>query len=313
MKKSILPVLLPALLAVFLLSGCNTGKPRAESTVQPVGGTRQDVVYFMAGKIETDEKVDITSKITAKVAGINIDAGSIVKKGDLLVKLDSKDLEAQSAQAKAAVSTAQANLDKIAHGARSEQILQAQAAYDNAKGGYDRIKVLFDQGGASKQQLESAELSLTNAKEQLNILGKGSPDDLKVAESQLKQAQAALDASNVQLGNSTILSPLSGIVSTKNINAGELAVAGVPLLTVVNAESLLVNAYLPSALLDKIEPGREVVIKVSEIPGTAYAGEIAAIDSVVDSKSKNVLVRIRFKNQDTQLKPGMFAEVGLKN
>jgi len=230
-------------------------------------------------------------------------------------------------QAQAGVNYAQANLEKVKSGARPEQIAQAQAAldsakknYDTSKNNYDRTYQLFQIEAASKQQLEAAELQLKNseasfnsANEQLNMLSKGeTKETINVLESQVKQAQAALDLAKTQLANGTIVSPISGVVGAKNINVGEMASPGVVLASIVNNDTLYVNAYLPSGLVGEVKEGQEVVVKVSEAPEKEFQGEVTAISPVVDSKGKNILVKVEIKNPDSALKPGMFAKIGIK-
>lgn len=322
--KRILPLFL---VTAFLFSACSSVNNKDVAKEANTATEPQKNVYIMVGKVEADEKADITSKIPAKVSEITVDVGSVVKKGDPIIKLDTKDIEAQVEQAQAAVTTAKANLIKDQSGARPEQIAQAQAAldsasknYDNARNNYDRANQLFQNGAVAKQQLETADGQLkatealyNSAKEALKILNTGdTQESINVLESQVKQAQAALDLANTSLSNGSILSPISGIISAKNINVGELAAAGIPLVSVVNSDTLYVNAYLPASLIGKVKAGQDVVIKVSEIPDKEFQGVISIIDPVIDAKSKNILVKVKFKEPDSNIKPGMFAEVGLK-
>jgi HlyD family secretion protein len=317
-----------ALTGMLALNGCSSGSSAASGTIPSLDGKKDSFVYLMAGRIDAGEKSDITSKISAKVTEINVDVGSSVKAGDPIVRLDSKDLEALVSQAEAVVNTAQANLAKLKSGARPEQILEAQAALDSAKTNFENLtsanernKQLYDSGGISKSQMEQSQTALSNseasyksAKEALDILTKGeTPETINVSESQLKQAQAALELAQTQFSNGTVLTPISGVVIAKNINVGELAAAGVPLITVVNQEDVFVDAYLPADLINKVKAGQEAIIKVSEIPGKVFDGEISVIDSVIDSKNKNILIKVKFKEEDPLLKPGMFAEIGLKS
>ncbi|HWQ42586.1 MAG TPA: efflux RND transporter periplasmic adaptor subunit [Desulfosporosinus sp.] len=315
------------LLGIVALNGCSSVNTVETSTTHSLDGKKDSIVYLMAGRIDTNEESDITSKISARIAEINVDVGSTVKKGDILVKLDSKELEVQVVQAQAGVNTAKANLTKIQSKARPEQISQAQAALDSAQTSYEnsnhtneRNQQLFNSDVISKSQLEqsqtalaSAEASYKSAQEALNILNSGETSEtINVFQSQLKQAQAALALAQTQLNDGTIVSPISGVVSDKNINVGELATAGVPLVTVVNPDAVIVNAYLPSALISKVKAGQETVIKVSEIPDKEFKGEISVVNSVMDSKSKNILVKVKFKDKDPLLMPGMIAEVGVR-
>jgi RND family efflux transporter MFP subunit len=291
MKKFIALFVLLTLLGTAGLSGCSTDNGKADSAAPATASsTKQDALYLMAGKIEVGQKADLKSAITAKVVKINVDLGSTVQKGDPLIQLDSRDLQAQVTQAGAALNQVQAALTG------------AKADYTSAKENYNRNNQLYQVGAISQAELEQCQNALAAAEAAQNSY-----------QAQLEQAQSALKAANLQLDNSTITSPLTGVVSAKNINNGELVAAGASLLTVVDPESLLVNAYLPGEMLNEIGTGQQVVIKIPDLSPKEYNGEIAAIDPVVDAGSKTALIKVRFQNREPQLKAGMFAEVGVRN
>jgi HlyD family secretion protein len=278
MRKTIFLLFMLALLGL-VLSGCGfdktgTAEHILSSATQTTGGKNERTVYLMAGKIDADVKADISSKITARVAAINVDVGSVVKKGEVIISLDSNDLAAQAAQAKAVLDG-------------------AATSYQNAKSNYERNDRLYHSGLISKSLFEQYQTTFATA------------------EGSFKSAQAALEFARTQLDKGTIVSPIYGIISAKNIQSGELAVAGVPLVTVVSPADIIINAYLPARLIDKVKIGQKVIIKVSEIPDQQFGGEITVINSVIDSKSKNILVKVKFSKPLTSLRPGMFAEIGL--
>lgn len=318
-------VMLIIIAMVVVLSGCSVADQKDQPAITDLPASKP--VYVMAGIIDANEKAGVTTKISARISAIAVDVGSVVKKGDTLITLDSKDIEAQVVQAKAGVDTAQANLAKMQSGARPEQLAQAQASldsaltsYTNTKNSFERNQQLLTAGGISLAQLETSQTQLaaaqaqyTSAKDQLEMLTKGETKEaLNVMQAQVKQAQAALDLAKTQLANGTITSPVSGIVSAKNINVGELATSSVILLSVVNVDSLYIKASLPVGFMESVKVGQEVVVKVTEIPDKAFSGEVSFIDTVIDSRSRSILVKIKINNLDPTLKPGMLAEIGLK-
>lgn len=320
MKKIVLAVLA----MVTMLTGCGYSGQTDQSSSSKVQASNP--VFVMAGVIDTNDKVGITSKISAKVASINVDVGTAVKKGDPIITLDTKDLEAQVAQAQAGVNTAQANLLKTQAGARPEQVAQAQASlessktsYLNAKNNYNRNQELAAAGAISQSQLETAQTQLaaaqaqySSAQDQLDMLTKGETQEtINVLQAQVKQAQAALDLAKTQLSNGTIASPISGIVSAKNINVGELASPGVTLVSIVNNGTLSIKASLPNGLVNSVKVGQAVIVKVADIPDKEFEGKISMIDPVIDSRSTSVIVRTEV-SPNSVLKPGMLAEIGLK-
>jgi RND family efflux transporter, MFP subunit len=320
-------VVLVILAMVIMLTGCGASGQTDKSSDSSSKVQASNPVFVMAGVIDANDKVGITSKISARVTSINAEVGTVVKQGDTLVTFDTKDLQAQVAQAQAGVNTAEANLLKTQAGARPEQIAQAQAAVDsaktsylNAKNNYDRSQQLAAAGAISQSQLESAQTQLaalqasySSAQDQLDMLTKGETQEtINVLQAQVKQAQAALDLAKTQLSNGTLVSPISGTVSAKNINVGELASPGVTLVSIVNNSTLFVQASLPDGLANSVKVGQAVIVKVADIPDKEFTGKISVIDPVIDSRSRSVLVKTELNNPNSVLKPGMLAEIGLK-
>jgi HlyD family secretion protein len=322
--KRIIPIVL---LTILLFSGCGQSGKSSATDVPSQSASPSQEVYIMAGKIDARDQSAVTTKISAKVAQILVDVGSQVKQGDPVIILETNELRAQVNQAEAAVLTAQANLNNTLAGSRPEQIAQAQAAldsaqknYENSKNNFNRMQDIYNLKGVSRQQFETAQTQLAaaeaqnkSAREQLDLLKQGATKEtVAILEKQVQQARAALEVTKTQLNNGTIVAPLSGNVTAKNINVGELASPGDTLVSVVNNEALYVNAYLPASMSGQAKQGQPVIVKVSEIPGKKFDGEITVMNGVINSLSKNILVKVAFKIPDQALKPGMFAEIALK-
>ncbi|MVX64278.1 HlyD family efflux transporter periplasmic adaptor subunit [Clostridium chromiireducens] len=328
MKKYIMLIVLPALIGTFLLSGCAAKDNRNENAVQAEEINEQKSVYLMAGKLATDNQVNVASKISARVSDISVNVGAVVNQGDTVIKLDTQDLQAQVDQAQAAVNTANANLANAMNSTRPEQIAQAQAAldsakatYDVAKKNYDRTKALTDAGAATEVQLETAKQQLTSAEsgqksaeEQLEMLENGATEtSIDVCKAQVQQAEEALKTAQIVLNNGTITAPISGKVTLKNINKGEIASPGSTLISISNPDTLCVNAYAPLNIIKDLKEGQAVTVKVSGIKDSEFEGTISVINSELNSQSSNVLVKITLENSNSQLKPGMFAEIGVRS
>jgi multidrug resistance efflux pump len=210
---------------------------------------------------------------------------------------------------------------------RPEQISPAQAtldsaneAYDVAKKNYDRTKALVDAGANTQQQLEAAHQQLTtaesqqkSAQEQLNMLNNGATQtSIDVYKAQVAQAEAALKTAQTTLNNGTLTAPISGVVNAKSINVGEMASPGATLVSISNPDALVVNAYAPLDIAGQLQEGQDVVVKVSEVDNVEFDGKITVINSKLNSQSRNILVKVSLADPNSQLKPGMFAEIGLK-
>lgn len=324
MKKTMLVCLVLAI----TLSGCSSAQSQSNNSQTIENKQEQSKnTYIMAGKIEANDQVNLAAKSSAKVSEVLVDVGSKVNAGDTIIKLDTQELQAQIDQAQAAVNVAKANLTNAMSTARPEQIAQDEAslksateAYEVAKKNYERTNTLFQADAATQQQLETskqqfvtAESQQKTAQEVLNMHKNGATEtSIDVYRAQVEQAEAALKTVQTSLNNGTITSPISGVVTAKNINVGEMASSNATLASISNVNALCVNAYAPLDIVSQLKEGQDVVVKVAEVENAEVEGKITVINSKLNSQSRNVLVKISLSDQNLELKPGMFAEVGLK-
>ncbi|AVX19594.1 RND family efflux transporter, MFP subunit [Carboxydocella sporoproducens DSM 16521] len=246
----------------------------------------------IAGKVVPKQEIALVPKVGGKVSRVAVDIGQRVKAGQVVVELDASDLKAQIAATEAAV--------------RLQQSLQKQAEvnYQDALNNYNRIKYLYDQGGASQQQLDAARANLDRAQAAYSPAGGGS------SAAQIQQAQAQLQAQRVQLANFTLTSPINGVVTARNIDPGEMASPGVPVLTIVDDSTMLVEVGLMENQINYARPGQTVEVKITAT-GRTYQGVIQSISPAADPRSKSYLTRIEINNADETVKGGMVAEVTL--
>ncbi|AVX30009.1 RND family efflux transporter, MFP subunit [Carboxydocella thermautotrophica] len=246
----------------------------------------------IAGKVVPKQEIALVPKVGGKVSRVTVDIGQRVKAGQVVVELDASDLKAQIAATEAAV--------------RLQQSLQKQAEvnYQDALNNYNRIKYLYDQGGASQQQLDAARANLDRAQAAYSPAGGGS------SAAQIQQAQAQLQAQRVQLANFTLTSPINGVVTARNIDPGEMASPGVPVLTIVDDSTMLVEVGLMENQINYARPGQTVEVKITAT-GRTYQGVIQSISPAADPRSKSYLTRIEINNADETVKGGMVAEVTL--
>lgn len=319
------------IVAAMCFTGCDlitstASKTTATNTTIKTTEKTDSVKFLMGGKISTNEQSDITSKVSAKVSEILVDLGSKVNEGDVIIRLDTTDLQGQVDQAQAALNTAKANLTNAQNSTRPEQIAEAQAAldsasnsYETAKKNYDRTQALLSEGAATQQaldtaneQLAAAEAQYKTSQEQLNILNNGpTKSSISVYQSQVTQAEAALKTAQTSLNNAVITAPISGTINARNVNVGDIASTDKVLVSIINPTNLYVDAYAPADIISKISQGQTVVIKISEIPDKEFKGKIAVINSNLNSESRDILVKVTLTDKDPNIKPGMFAEIGL--
>ena len=309
---------------ILFLTGCSSeAYPKADYEEK----LSTSINYIIAGRV-TGVNSDISSKLSGKVSQIMVSEGSKVKAGEVLLKIEAKELEAQLAQANAGVAVAQSNYEKVKVGARDQQKIQAKAVLDSAKkseeaanNNYERNKLLYESGGVSKQQLESFETQLQlavsqriSAQAQFDLLNQGeSKETLKVLEAQVNQAKAAENSVKIQLDNQLVTAPYDGIISKKYIEVGEMASSGSKLFTLQGNQSLKVEGNLPESLIGKLAENDEVLVRFPDLPELeALDGLITMINPTLDGSGKGASVEVSISKGNELIKTGMFAEVGLK-
>lgn len=216
---------------------------------------------------EVDVKtVDLASKITGRIEKINYKKGDRVKKGDVLIALDTPDINAKAAQVDATVQLALAQQEKVNNGARNEQISMAKASKDLAKKTFDRLNRLHDEGVIPTQKLDEARAKYQAAQDNYNMLVTGSRiEDKLSAAANVKRAMGANDEVQSYLKENTIVAPIDGVITEINVEEGELVGAGYPIVTIVDDNDCWVVFNLREDLLAKIKDGTEFNVKIPAI------------------------------------------------
>lgn len=216
---------------------------------------------------EVDVKtVDLASKITGRIEKINYKKGDRVKKGDVLIALDTPDINAKAAQVDATVQLALAQQEKVNNGARNEQISMAKASRDLAKKTFDRLNRLHDEGVIPTQKLDEARAKYQAAQDNYNMLVTGSRiEDKLSAAANVKRAMGANDEVQSYLKENAIVAPIDGVITEINVEEGELVGAGYPIVTIVDDNDCWVVFNLREDLLAKIKDGTEFNVKIPAI------------------------------------------------
>jgi HlyD family secretion protein len=291
-----------------------------------------------SGTVEATE-AQLGFQATGRIAAIAVREGDRVRAGQVLARLDPAEAEARRAQAAGQVAAARAAFAEQEVGFRREEIAQARAALTaasdrlaNAERDYERDRILFEGGAISREALEDARLARdvarsqrTQAAEQLRLLQTGPSRERKEqARAQLLQAQAALRAADVALGNLVITAPFDGLVTVRHREPGEIIPAGSPALTLIDPADRWVRIYVKEDRVGRVRLGSRAAITSDTYPGKSYPGEVAFIASEAEFTPKNVqtqeervklvyAVKVRIVgDRGYELKPGLPADVRLE-
>lgn len=322
-QNSIILLSSSVLITFLLFSSCST-KTKTENITA-------------SGTIEAVE-VNLGSRMSGQVKGIFVEEGSRVKEGDQLVLIDSSSLELQLKQAKAGVELAEAQLDLLVKGARSEDIQQAEenlkqaeANFKVAEEDFNRARNLLEKASITQKQKDDAEARYTVVSAQFNsakeFLKKSKqlarPEEIRAARARLSQAQAGVELLEKSVSDCTITAPVAGIVTHKAVEAGEFVIPGTTVLTISKLDEVYLMIYVNEYELGKVRLGQEAEVKVDSYPERVFPGKVVFISPEAEFTPKNIqtkeervklvfAVKIQVENRDGALKAGMPADASLK-
>jgi membrane fusion protein YbhG len=320
MKKIFLAVVSAATL--MLLAGC---------------GNSQKGIIEASGTLEAVE-VDVSAKVGGQIDSLRVDEGSIVKPGDTLAVLDHSTQDIQLEQAVAGVALADAQYRLLVNGARPEDLRQAQeelrqaaSSYQIAKDNYERMKGLYATNSITKQQLDDAESKNTITQAQLASAEQNlekmkhfaRPEDLEAAKARLDQAKASADLLRKEISDAHILAPVSGTVTHKPVEVGELVSPGTIIVTISHVQSLNLVIYVNDTELGKVKLGGAANVVIDSYPNKTFPAKVIYISPIAEFTPKNVQtkedrtklvfgVKLEVDNRDGILKSGMPADAYLQ-
>lgn len=260
---------------------------------------------------------NVSSKLAGQVKAVKADVGDRVQAGQLLVEIDTRELQAQLQQAEAAVRGVQDQAEQASIGMEAAQIAIANAkvGLDAAQKYYDRMKALADAGAAPQSQLDDAQTRLEQAQNGYEAAQKQYETAKKQYEtasgSGLAQAEAAVNTIKVNLSNASITSPISGIVTNRNVNPGEMATPAGPLLTIADTSTLKLQGTIGQEVVPLLAVGQKVTVTVDALPGREFAGAVTRVGPVAASTGQLFPVEITLANPG-DLKAGMTARASIK-
>src|SRR6266550_673986 len=169
----------------------------------------------------------------------------------------------------------------------------------------------------TKAELQQAQANMTLAKAKydraIDLQGKGfiSGQAKDEAENNLKVAEASLALARAKLAKLSIEAPFSGIIGLRSVSVGDYVKEGADMVNLEAIDPLKVDFRVPEIYLSQIHVGQSLQMSLDAVPGKTYEGKVFAINPLVDAAGRAVVIRAQVRNQDTTLRPGMFARVRL--
>jgi RND family efflux transporter MFP subunit len=231
-------------------------QPPVTVTAMTIEPKTIDAMVSAAGALSSKNTSVLSSKVMGKVVALTVSEGDYVKQGKLLLRIESGEISAQT--------------------------YQAQAAYNNARLQYDRIKSLFDGKAATQMEMDQATLGIESAK-------------------------AGLNAAKAMESYTIITAPIAGQIVEKRINLGEMALPGQPVLKIEDNKNLRLEATVKEQDLRFVQPGEPVIVKIDAMPGKEIKARVVQVVPASDLRTHSFVVKIDIP-ADKGLITGMYGK-----
>jgi RND family efflux transporter MFP subunit len=314
------------ILSCSSLVACKKSEPTPTSAEPTIGAAAPVAVKFVAasvqklppvleitGTLDPDEKSDVAAQAAGAVKSVNVDVGTRVKKGDVLVVLDSSEAALRLATAKATADQQRARLGL--DGKRQldpdsvPDVKAAKEARDLAALEKKRVEELAKSGSISQAAVDQARSAAERSEAQYEAAKNG----VQQGWAALKAAEAQAGLSGKNLKDTKVVAPFDGAVVDKRIAVGEFAGVGRVVATVVKDRPLRLRIDVPEVDVATLSVGANVALRVAAYPEEEFTGTIQRIGASLNQFSRTLPVEAEVPNEDGKLKPGFFvrAQVSL--
>jgi RND family efflux transporter MFP subunit len=264
---------------VLLLVSCGSedkkpvrdNSPAISVKVNQVETNGNSPFLSFSGKIQARNSADLSTRMMGYVTKTHVNVGEKVRKGQLLVSINNADLQAKRAQVNASIN-------------------EATAAFNNAQKDYNRFKNLFADNSASQKELDDMTANF------------------EMAKARLEAANQMKNEINAQFAYSNITAPFSGTITSKNIEAGDMANPGMPLMSLEVPGNFEVMAMVPETEISEIKKGTTVNVLVKSINKTVK-GKVTEVSTSAKHTGGQYLVKIDLDKTDVNILTGMFTTV----
>ncbi len=296
MKKLIIIVVVLAAIGVGVGAYYMNRAPK-EPEVKTAQISRGDIVEVVpaTGTLEAVTTVQVGTQVGGIIQELYADFNDIVRKGQIIARIDPTLVQTQIEQQRANVTRAEADLERL------------RVALADSKQKLDRAKVLFDKQLLPRTELETAEVTVRSADAQI-----------RSSEAGLVQAKSQLNSAQVNLAHTVIAAPIDGIVISRAVELGQTVNAGMsaPTLFILAADltKMQVNANIDEADVGRMRPGQVVTFRVDAYPTDTFTGSVQQV-RLQPTTVQNVVTYqtvIEVPNPELKLKPGMTANVNIE-
>jgi RND family efflux transporter MFP subunit len=261
--------------------GCRADPGRGDPAPQAVLIGPEDFVVaeegtieagpLITGALEPAQRAVLAAQSSGSVEWLQAELGDRVRRGQLLLRVQARDLQDTVASSSSALDAAE----------RARELAERQL---------ERTRQLVSSGTLAQNDLEVAE------------------NQLAAAEAQRDQARSALAGARERLGGALLRAPFDGVISERNVSQGDVVAPGAPLLTLIDPTSMRLRANVPSRALPLLAVGTDVEFTLRGLPDQTFHGSIERVGPAADAATRQIPVLVSLPNPTGQLVAGLFAE-----
>lgn len=245
--------------------------PAIKVIVEKVAVNSNSSFLSVSGKIQASKSVDLSTRMMGHVKKVYVNVGDNVKKGQLLVSINNTDLQAKKAQVTAGIT-------------------KAKTAFKNAEKNYNRFKNLFASESVTQKEMDDMTANY------------------EIAKAGLEAANQMKNEINAQFTYSNITAPFSGVITSKNIENGNMASPGITLLSLEVPNDFEVITMVPETEISQIKKETKVSVLVNSI-GKTVKGKVTEVSISAKNTGGQYLVKIDLDKTKTPILSGMFSTV----
>jgi RND family efflux transporter MFP subunit len=267
---------------------------------------------YVTGSLLADESMTVTAEVAGRVARVYADFGQNVRKGQLLIELDTRELELRLERTRGALAQALARLGLPADArtitVKSTPALdQARAQLAEAKFKYENGRRLVESGDISKERFQELE----RAFKQQEAAVEAAEFDLRTQIANVQALMAEVKLSEKNLADAKQYAPFDGSITERMVSPGQFVKENTPMMTLVKSWPLRLRMEVPETTSAAVKEGRAVKFRTDALPGEVFEATVRELNAQLDPRSRTLTAEARVSKADSRLRPGMFVSVEL--
>ena len=266
----------------------------------------------VTGSLQPDEVATVSNELAGMLAAVHVDFGQLVRRGQTIAELDTREQELQYDRARAALAQALARIglkpdEEETEPETTPAIRQAQAQLDNARTKYESAARLIKTGDIAQDRYVELEKAYNAAQAALDA----ARHDLHMSLANIQSLRAEVRLAEKRLRDAVITAPFDGAVTERLASPGEYLRQNTPIVRLVKTNPLRLRVEIPESAAAAVRVGTELSFTTSALPGDTFAATVREIDPALDARSRSLTAEARLSRPDPRLKPGMFVQVRL--